>query len=107
MRTKSKITDKTLKELEKISGAPLTFGDVIYSTRMCDECTQVEFAKKLGISRQHLCDIEKNRKYVSPKLAATYARKLGGFEAQYVRLALQDELRRAGLKYDIDIRKAA
>ncbi len=107
MRTKSKVTDNTLKELEELAGGPLTFGGVINCIRLCDEYTQVEFAKKLGISPQQLCDIEKDRKFVSPKLAASYARKLKDSEEQFIRLALQDELRRAGLKYEVDIRKAA
>ena len=107
MRTKSKITDKSVKQLEKIRGGPLTFGGVISCIRLCDEYTQVEFAKKLGISPQQLCDIEKDRKFVSPKLAAAYARKLKDSEEQFIRLVLQDELRRAGLKYEVDIRKVA
>jgi DNA-binding XRE family transcriptional regulator len=106
MRTRSKITDNTLKELEKVIGGPLTLGKVIYASRMCEECTQVEFAKKLGISRQHLCDIEKDRKFVSPKLAAAYAKKLGDSEIQFVRLALQDELNRAGLEFSVELKKA-
>ena len=76
MSTKSRITDKTLKELEKITGGPLTLGQLIWSLRMSDEVTQVEFAKKLNISRQHLCDIERGRKPVSPKLTGQYAIKL-------------------------------
>ena len=39
--------------------------------------SQTDFANKLGISKQHLCDLEHDRKSVSPQLAAHYAEKLG------------------------------
>jgi DNA-binding XRE family transcriptional regulator len=29
---------------------------------MCDEISQTDFAKKLGVSKAHLCDIEKGRR---------------------------------------------
>ncbi len=69
--------------------------------------TQVDFGKQLNISRQHLCDIEHGRKAVSPKLAAEYAVKLGYSQKQFIRLALQDELKRAGLEFDIELKEAA
>ena len=52
-------------------------------------------------------DIEKGRKLVSAKLAVVYAKKLCASEVQYVRLAIQDQLRNAGLDYEVEIRKAA
>lgn len=107
MSTKSKITNHTLKELEKITGGSLTLGKLIWSIRMSDEITQVDFAKRLRISKQHLCDIEQGRKPVSPKLAAEYASKLGYSEKQFVRLALQDQLDRAGLHFEVELKKAA
>lgn len=107
MPINSKITKNTLKELEKITGGPLTLGKLIYSIRMSEEMTQVAFAKQLNISKQHLCDIEHGRKPVSPKLAAEYALKLGYSEKQFIRLALQDELDRAGLLFAVEIKRAA
>lgn len=107
MTIKSTITKKTLAILEDITGGSLSLGDLIKSIRLSDELTQVEFAKKLRISKQHLCDIERGRKYVSPKLAAAYAKKLGYSQKQFIRLALQDELNRAGLKFEIAIKQAA
>jgi DNA-binding XRE family transcriptional regulator len=107
MSTKKEAMVSAKVLLEEINGGPLTLGDVLNSTRLCDEVTQAEFAKRLGISRQQLCDIEKGRRVVSPKLAALYAKKLSGSERLFVQLALQDELRRAGLHYEIEIRKAA
>ncbi len=48
---------------------------------LSEEMSQVEFAKQLGISRSHLCDIEKGRKSVSVARAARFAKILGYGEA--------------------------
>ncbi len=39
--------------------------------------SQVVMAKRLGISRSALCEIEKGRKLVSPRSASRYAKKAG------------------------------
>lgn len=107
MSIKSKATLKTMKQLQKISGAELSLGGLINAIRLCDEHTLDMFSKKLQISKSHLCDIEKGRKPVSAKLAAQYADILGYSREQFIRLALQDQLNRAGLKFEVDINKAA
>ena len=92
-----------LTYLEQLSGGPLTLGKLIHSIRMCDEISQVEFANKLGISRQHLCDIEHDRKIVSPKLASQYATILGYSASQFIRLSIQAMLDRDNLDATVDI----
>lgn len=42
-------------------GGELTFGGLIEAMRQAEEMSEVDFAKKLGISKQHRCDIEKGR----------------------------------------------
>ena len=51
-----------MKIVEKIAGGPLTLGRAIASIRKSEELTQDECAKKLGVSKSHLCDVEKGRK---------------------------------------------
>lgn len=97
------MTDKSLKQLEKITGHKLTLSKLLLAIRQSEEYSQVEFAEKLGISKQRLCDVEHNRKGVSPKLAATYAEKLGYSKEQFVRLALQDMLDREQLEFSVDL----
>lgn len=94
------------RHVEKLAGGPLTLGMVLRATREGDETSQADFARKLGVTRSYLCDLEKNRKTVSPAKAAGFARTLGYSEPQYIRLALQDALRRAGLAYEVEIRVA-
>jgi len=64
-----------------LTGGPLTFGKMLQAVRDGDELTLEVFAKRIGVSRQSLCDIEKGRKGVSPERAARWARLLGYPEA--------------------------
>jgi transcriptional regulator with XRE-family HTH domain len=103
MSIKSKMTRKTLLKVEKITGTKLTLGKLIWAIRQADDVSQVDFANKLDITKQHLCDIEHNRKSVSPKLAARYAKILGYSKEQFIRLALQDLVDREGLNVQVEI----
>ena len=97
---------EAMKLLEKIAGGPLTLGRAIESIRKGQGVSQDECAKKLGVSKSHLCDVEKGRKSVSPVRAARWARILGYPESVFLRLAIQSELDAAGLKYEIEIHVA-
>ena len=89
--------------VEKLSGGPLTLAKLLRSIREGEDMAQAEFAGRLGISKQHLSHIENSRKVVSPERAARWASILGYAESQFVRLALQDELHRAGLRYTVTV----
>jgi transcriptional regulator with XRE-family HTH domain len=103
---KKRASSSAIKFMERLTGGPLTFGKMLQAVREGDELTLEVFAKRIGVSRQNLCDIEKGRKGVSPERAARWARLLGYPEAQWVRLALQAELDAAGLKYRVEIAAA-
>ena len=104
-KAKEKKSD-AMKLLEKLAGGPLTLGRAIESVRKSEELSQDQCAKKLGVSKSHLCDVEKGRKTVSPERAAKWARVLGYPESVLVRLAIQGELDAAGLKYKVEIEAA-
>lgn len=97
---------EAIELLEEISGGLLTLGRAIESIRKSQDLSQDACAKKLGVSKSHLCDVEKSRKTVSPERAAKWARTLGYPESVLVRLAIQDELDAAGLKYKVEIEAA-
>ena len=92
--------------LEQISGGPLTLGKALESVRKSEDLSQDECARKLGVSKSHLCDVEKGRKMVSPERAAKWARVLGYPESVFVRLAIQGVLDAAGLRYKVEIEAA-
>ncbi|HLB58471.1 MAG TPA: helix-turn-helix transcriptional regulator [Bdellovibrionota bacterium] len=94
------------KFLEELRGGPLTFGQMISSLRLADEITQVGLARKMKISRAHLCDIENGRRTVSIERAAEFAKVLGYSVNQFVAVALEDQAREAGLKVKIFMKAA-
>lgn len=106
MSTKKNINRSVIKKLESLAGEKLTLGSFLRSIRQGEEMSQVEFAACLGISKQYLCDVEKGRKFVSPKVAANYAEQLGYSEKQFIRLCLQDMIDRDGLHLIISVEAA-
>ena len=92
--------------LEKLLGGPLTYGAALACVRGIEEASQVDFAKKLGISTAHLCDIEKGRRSVTAERAAIFAKRLGHPQAYWVKLAIQDQINRSGLKLIVEVTAA-
>ena len=98
---------ETMKFLEDAAGRPLALGGLLESIRLGEEMSQIAFAKKLGVSPSHLCDIEKGRKVISPERAARFAKILGRSREQFVRLSLQELVDDAGLKMKVNVEDAA
>ena len=85
---------------------PLTFGRAMNGMRSVEGATLAQFAKRLGVSAQHLGDVEKDRRAVSTERAAEWARRLGHPPAVLVRLVLQREVDAAGLKLRVRVEAA-
>jgi transcriptional regulator with XRE-family HTH domain len=96
----------TVTDLEKEYG-PLTFGNSLEAYRLAEEMTQKEFAKKLGITPQSLCDLEKGRRIPSVERAAKIAKKLHESAESWISLALSDLVREAHLDLKVEVKKAA
>lgn len=96
-------TRRLIPFLEKRLG-PFTFGMYMRANRTLKDMSQVQMAKFLGISKSQLCDIEKERQFVSPALAAKIAKKCGMPVSMAVQTCLNDQLRRAGLKFSVEIK---
>lgn len=86
---------------------PMTMADFLRSWRLSEEMSQREFAKLLKMLPANLCDIEKGRKGVSPEKAEQIAKILGYSETVLVKIALQEQLKAAGLNYRIEVKPAA
>jgi transcriptional regulator with XRE-family HTH domain len=93
--------------LEEISGQKLTLASFIRSIREGEEWSQVTLSEKLGVSRQYICDLEHNRRSVSPEMASKFAKDLGYSEEQFIRLSIQDSLDKIGLPFNVDVKRAA
>ena len=102
MITKKRKPSKAMKLLSRITGSDsLSLAEFLWAIREGEELTLNEFAYQLGISKSHLCDIEKGRKAVSLSRAIEFAEILGYSKDQFARLALQAEVDKAKLPYKV------
>ncbi len=106
MTTNARTKSTTMRFLEARAGGPLTLGRLLESIRLGEDETQASFARTLGISRSHLCDIEHGRKSVSLERAVRFAEVLGYPRDQFVRLALQAMVEEAGLPLKVKVQAA-
>lgn len=97
MSTKNVKKGKRLVPLLMRELGPVSFGGFLRRARASNDLSQVDMAKKLGIARSTLCDIEKGRHLVSPSMAAKIAKICGLSIEMAVTLAFQDQLDRANL----------
>lgn len=85
----------------------MTFGRLIRSLRISDEISQIELAKKIGVSKQFLNDIEHNRKDVGIGFAKKIASALGYSIEPFLELLIKQQLKRQRLNYIVEIKKAS
>ncbi|NUN05685.1 MAG: helix-turn-helix transcriptional regulator [Bdellovibrio sp.] len=86
---------------------PMTLGLLVRSMREAQEISQQQLARKLKISRAHLCDIEKGRRLVSPERACKFAKTIKAPESTMIQLAIQDILRVAKLPYEVHLKRVS
>ena len=107
MRIKIFKKSKAMSFLDGLTqGESLDLPSLLNSIREGEEMSRAEFASKLGVSRSHLCDIERGRKSVSLARAIEFAEILGYSKDQFVRLALQALMDDMGLRYKVTIEAA-
>ncbi|MDR3490557.1 MAG: helix-turn-helix transcriptional regulator [Gammaproteobacteria bacterium] len=85
----------------------MTFGGLVRSLRMSDDISQVAFAKKLGVSKQFLSDVEHNRKDIGINFAKKVASTLGYSIEPLLELLIKQQLKRQHLNYTVEIKKAS
>lgn len=85
----------------------MTFGGLVHSLRMSDEITQVDLAKKIGVSKQFLSDVEHNRKDVGISFAKKIADALEYSIEPLIELLIRDQLRKQHLNYIVELKKAS
>lgn len=105
MTTRAPHKSRARRQLEKIHGGPLTLGALVESIRLGEGWSLADMAKRLRVTRAHVAAIE-HGKPVAPQSAAKYAKALRYSPEQFVRLALQDALRRARLPYVVEVSAA-
>ncbi len=101
-----RVQESTTAFLESLNDGPLTLGQLLEAIRMADEQSLSQFAGRLGISRQHLHQLESGAKRVSPDRAVRFAKALGYSELYFVQLALQELVDEAGVAAKVEVRVA-
>lgn len=85
----------------------MTFGGLIRTLRISDDISQVELAKKMGVSKQFLSDVEHNRKDVGIAFAKKVASALDYSIEPLLELLIKQQLKRQRLNYIVEIKKAS
>ena len=98
MSTKKRAVNLITKEI-----GCLNFGMFLNAIRTNLDLTQTEMGAKLKVSKSVICDIERGRRFVSPKTALKIAKKAGFSEKLAVKLCLQDQLNRDNIKMIVDV----
>jgi|LakMenEpi03Aug12_release.lakeMendotaPanAssembly.Ray.scaffolds.fasta_scaffold591010_1 DNA-binding XRE family transcriptional regulator len=94
MTTKKTISAReALKDVLKSS-----FGEFVRGIRESDEISQTALAKCMGVSRQFINAVEKNKAKISLEMAIKIARALGYPYEAFVEIFLNDMLRKSGIK---------
>ena len=106
MSTKTCDTSNALESTQDIWDK-MTFGGLVHSLRISDEISQVELAKKIGVSKQFLSDVEHNRKDVGIGFDKKISDSLGYSIEPLIELLIRDQLRRQHLNYIVELKKAS
>lgn len=96
-------TNKRLTSILEKEFGPFTFARFMRATRIGLELSQAAMARKLGVKRGTLCNIEKGRQLVSVSLAVKIARKAGFSEKVAIQACLQDQLRKARVNLKVSL----
>ena len=81
------------QRLEEKYGEP-SFSDLLVAHRKCEGFSQVELARKLGMSRQNLCDLEKGRTTPSLERIEKISSYLGVSSIPFIEAVMKDFLKR-------------
>jgi transcriptional regulator with XRE-family HTH domain len=94
MNTKTAATLRTLRAI----GGPPALGTVLRGIRESEGLSQSEFAKRMKVRPSHISDLERGTKGISVERAAKFAKILGYPVAQFVEMAVRQQLVEAGFK---------
>ena len=93
----------TYRFMAALRGGSSSFGRILEAVRAAEGLTQDEFGDKLGLTRGRVCDYEKGRRMVTPKMAAAIAKQFGYDPARFIAFAIEESLAKDGLNYTVQI----
>jgi transcriptional regulator with XRE-family HTH domain len=101
-------TKKTMSAREALKDIlKYSFGEFVRDIRECDGTPQTELAELMGVSRQFINAVEKDKASVSLEMAIKIARALGYPYEAFVEVYLNDLLRKSGIKKVVHLESKA
>ncbi|MBF0441770.1 MAG: helix-turn-helix transcriptional regulator [Oligoflexales bacterium] len=85
----------------------LTFGELLRSERKCEELTQEQLAKKIGVTKQAISNFESSKDFPKKEILKKIARFFKMDEETYVRYIVQDMLNKKGITGYTVVKKRA
>lgn len=83
-----------------------TLGSMISSLRRCDGISQTQLAEDIGVSKQFLNSVEKNRKRVGIKFVQKISTALDYPVEPFLELLVKDQIAREGIDVEVSITSA-
>lgn len=83
-------------------GWPQSLGDALHKLRAAEGATLRAYAARLEVSSQHVSDVERGARHLTPARAAEWADKLAVPRAAFVRLALLRYTAGLGLRIRVE-----
>lgn len=91
------------KSLESAVG-PLTFGMVLKSNRLCEEWTQEQLAKKIGVTKVAISQFETGKSFPKKDTLNNIVKAFGLTIDMFLPYILQDVANQHG-KYTVEVKK--
>jgi transcriptional regulator with XRE-family HTH domain len=101
MTTNKKTGSISAREALEPTIAHTSFGELVRSIRTCDEISQAELARRLGVSRQFLNAIELGKSQVGLDFAKRVADALGYSPEPFAEILIRNQLHEAGIECNI------
>ncbi len=103
MTTKKQSDSITARVALETAISKTTFGGLVRSMRTCDDISQAELARRLGVSRQFLNAIELGKSNVGLDFAKRVADALGYSPEPFAEILIREQLQDAGIECQIKL----
>lgn len=101
----TKLVSKSIPARQALSAtiSAMSFGEMVRSMRLCDEVTQADLARKLGVSRQFLNAVELGKSQVGLDFAKRVADALQYSAEPFAEILIREQLKKAGITCDVHL----
>lgn len=80
-----------------------TLGSMIYALRLCDDISQTNLAEKIGVSRQFMSNVEKNKAAVGIGFLKKLSSALDYPIEPFLELYFKEQLSKEGIKGKVSV----